>query len=170
MATACRLRTHSSSSTFSLSCVLGAFSLALFLWALARQAFTHLASISKNEHHTYRLLYKNVLGIPSYACFFFFFFLCLDTDLTLELEERFSTSASHPWHSQPDSLLSVSGIPSPGYPRKPSAWPSLCPWDTVADMVPHMLRSTQGEFYKKSTQEELRKTYAGLWQWPQLSR
>lgn len=117
---------------------------------------THLASISKNEHHTYRLLYKNVLGLQATPVFFFFF-LCLDTDLTLELEERFSTSASHPWHSQPDSLLSVSGIPSPGYPRKPSAWPSLCPWDTVADMVPHMLRSTQGEFYKKSTQEELRK-------------
>lgn len=115
---------------------------------------THLASISKNEHHTYRLLYKNVLGLQARP---FFFFLCLDTDLTLELEERFSTSASHPWHSQPDSLLSVSGIPFPGYPRKPSAWSSLCPWDTVADMVPYMLRSTQGKFYKKSTQEEFRK-------------
>ena len=113
---------------------------------------THLAGISKNEHHTYRLLYKNVLGLQAGP-----FFFCLDTDLTLEFKERFSTSTSHPWHSQPDSLLSVSGIPSPGYPRKPSAWPSLFPRDTVADMVLHMLRSTQEEFYKNSTQEEFRK-------------
>ena len=34
---------------------------------------THLAGISKNEHHTYRLLYKNVLGLQAGPFFFFFF-------------------------------------------------------------------------------------------------
>ena len=119
---------------------------------------THLAGISKNEHHTYRLLYKNVLGLQAGP----FFFFCLDTDLTFEFKERFSTSTSHPWHSQPDSLLSVSGIPSPGYPRKPSAWPSLCPWDTVAEWFHTCFVLHKGNSTRILHKRNLGKSYAGL--------
>ena len=155
--------THFSSSTFSLPCVLWAFSLALFLWALARQAFslTWLASVKMSITLTGSFIRMSLdfkLGL-------FFFFFCLDTDLTFEFKERFSTSTSHPWHSQPDSLLSVSG-----YPRKPSAWPSLCPWDTVAEWFHTCFVLHKGNSTRILHKRNLGKSYAGLWQWSQLSR
>lgn len=89
-----------------------------------------------------------------------FFFFGLASDLTLKLEERFSTSASHSWHSHPESLLLVSGFPFLSYPRKSSACPSLCPWDTVADMILHKRNSTR-ILHKRNSG----KPYPGLWRW-----
>lgn len=126
MATACRsVHTLLIIHFQSVLCVLGAFSLALFLWALARQAFslTWLASVKMSTTLTGSFIRMSLDS--KLRLFFFFFFFVLGHRLDPWAWGRFSTSASHPWHSQPDSLLSVSQHSLSWLPQKPSVAQSL---------------------------------------------
>lgn len=130
---------------------------------------THLASISKNEHHTYRLLYKNVLGLQATPVFFFFFCawtqtwpLSLRKDLALPLptlgipnQTACSQCLAFPLLATPGNhLLGQVSVPGTQW----LTWFHTC-------FVLHKGNSTRS-LHKRSWG----KSYAGLWQWPQLSR
>ena len=131
---------------------------------------THLAGISKNEHHTYRLLYKNVLGLQAGPFFFFFFFLAWTQTWPLSLRKDLAL------------LLPTLGIPNQTACSQCLAFPLLAtPGNHLLGQVSFPGTQWLTWFYtcfvlhkRNSTRilhkRNLGKSYAGLWKWSQLSR
>ena len=159
--------THFSSSTFSLPCILWAFSLALFLWALARQAFSliWLASVKMSITLTGSFIRMSLdfkLGL-----FFFFAWtqtwpLSLRKDLALLLptlgipnQTACSQCLAFPLLATPGNHL-LGQVSFPG--TQWLTWFYTC-------FVLHKRNSTR-ILHKRN----LGKSYAGLWKWSQLSR